>query len=61
MGRRRDDDEQVIGCVIYLMLIVLFMPVAGIYLLSKPSPDAKVGGWILLIIGAVLWAWIALS
>ena len=62
MRRRRSrDDEQVIGCLIYFMLIVFFMPFVGVYLLCKPDPNAKLGGGVLLAIGLILWLWIALT
>ena len=62
MRRRRSrDDEQAIGCLIYFMLIVFFMPFVGVYLLCKPDPNAKLGGGVLLAIGLILWLWIALT
>ena len=42
--RRRSDEDAALGCLVYMLLIIFLMPVAGIYFLCKPSPNAKVGG-----------------
>ena len=60
-GRNSKDDDAAIGCVVYLLLIVFLMPLAGIYFLSKPNPNAKLGGAVLLVVGLVLWIAIAIN
>lgn len=61
--RRRSSrgDEQALGCVVHFLLIVFLMPIVGVYLLCKPSSDAKLGGAVLLVIGLLLWMWLALA
>ena len=59
--RRRSDEDAALGCLVYTLLIILLMPIAGIYFLCKPSPNAKVGGAFLLIGGLMLWAFIAFN
>ena len=54
-GRKRSDDDAAIGCVIYLILIVFFMPIVGFALVCGKNPDKKALGWVLLIIGIILW------
>ena len=59
--RRRSDEDAALGCLVYTLLIIFLMPIAGIYLLCKPSPNAKIGGAVLLILGLFLWAFIAFN
>ena len=59
--RRRSDEDVALGCLVYMLLIIFLMPVAGIYFLCKPSPNAKVGGAALLIVGLFLWGFIAFN
>ena len=39
--RRRSDEDATLGCLVYMLLIIFLMPIAGIYFLCKPSPNAK--------------------
>lgn len=59
--RRRSDEDAALGCMVYTLLIIFLMPIAGIYFLCKPSPDAKIGGAVLLIVGLLLWAFIVVN
>ena len=59
--RRRSDEDAILGCLVYLLLIIFLMPIAGVYFLCKPDPNAKVGGALLLILGLILWAFIAFN
>ena len=60
--RRRSDEDAALGCLVYTPLLIIFlMPIAGIYFLCKPSPNAKIGGAVLLIVGLFLWAFIAFN
>ena len=59
--RRRSDEDVALGCMVYTLLIIFLMPIAGIYFLCKPSPDAKIGGAVLLIVGLLLWAFIVVN
>ena len=60
-GRGSRGDDQALGCIVYFMLIVFLMPIVGIYLLCKPDPNAKLGGGVLLVVGLLLWLWIAVT
>ena len=42
--RRRSDEDAILGCLVYLLLIIFLMPIAGVYFLCKLDPNAKVGG-----------------
>lgn len=56
MGRRRrSDDDAALGCVVYAILGMIFMPIAGLYLLGTKDPEKRTLGLILLIVGIILW------
>lgn len=57
--RKRRGNEETLGCVIQILLIIFLMPIVGVVLLCKPSVEAKIGGATLLVIGLLLWVWIA--
>ena len=59
--RRRSDEDAALGCMVYTLLIIFLMPIAGIYFLCKPSPNANIGGAALVIVGLFLWAFIAFN
>ena len=59
--RQRRDEDAALSCLVYILLIIFLMPIAGIYLLCKPSPNAKIGGAVLLIVGLFLWWFIAFN
>ena len=39
-----------------LVVIVMLMPVAGVYLLALARPAGKLLGVVLLVVGVILWA-----
>ena len=58
MGRRksrRKSDEEAITFLICAFLAFLFMPIAGLVLLCRPSIGAKLLGVLLLVVGISLW------
>ena len=59
--RRRSDEDAALGCLVYTLMIIFLMPIVGIYFLCKPSPNSKIGGAVLLILGLFLWAFIAFN
>ena len=59
--RRRSDEDAALGCMVYTLLIIFLMPIAGIYFICKPGPNAKVGGAVLLFLGLFLWSFIAFN
>ena len=52
---RRKDDDAALGCVVYLLLIIFFMPIVGLVLVCSKDSQKKPLGWVLLIVGLVLW------
>ena len=53
-GRRRDDDTAM-GCVVYAILGLILMPLVGLFWVCSKDPEKKTWGWILLILGIILW------
>ena len=52
--RRRGNDDA-LSLVVWLLLIVFLMPIAGLYFLLRQDPSKRGLGGVLLIIGIVLW------
>ena len=52
--RRRGNDDA-LALVVWLLLIVFLMPIVGLYFLLRQDPSKRGLGWVLLIIGIVLW------
>ncbi len=44
------------GLITILAVIVMLMPVAGVYLLALAGPGGKLLGVPLLVVGIILWA-----
>lgn len=53
--RHRKNDDAALGCVVYALLIVFFMPIVGLVLVCSKDPQKKPLGWVLLIVGLILW------
>ena len=64
-GNRRgnDIDHGSMGCLVFFLIGIVAMPIVGIYLITKKGGDdgTKVLGWILLIVGLILWAYLGTS
>ncbi len=58
-GRSGDDDPG--NCLIMIILALVLMPLAGLYLIIRRDGDegTKVVGWVLLVVGAIIWIYIA--
>jgi len=54
MARRRDDDAAM-GCVVYAVLGLILMPVIGLLWVCSKDSEKKTWGWILLVLGVILW------
>ena len=54
-GRRHSNDDAAMGCIVYLLLVLFFMPIVGLYLVCGKDPEKKTLGWVLLILGVILW------
>ena len=62
MSRRRSNaDGDVIGCLAYVLLIIFLMPIVGLVLVCGKNPDRKPLGWVLLVVGTILWIWLAVA
>lgn len=55
MGNRKNQDDGLIGCIAAVLLGILFMPFVGAYFIASKNPERKALGWILLVVGCVLW------
>ena len=64
-GNRRgnDIDPGTMGCLVFFLIGIVAMPIVGIYLITKKDGDegTKVAGWILLVVGLILWAYLGTS
>lgn len=59
-GRRKSEDST-LNAVVMIMLFVFLMPIAGIMLIGKENNGLKVLGWILLVLGIIIWIKIAIG
>ena len=57
--RRRFDDDTAMGCIVYALLAIFFMPIVGLVLVCGNYPEKKTLGWVLLVVGIILWIIIA--
>ena len=53
--KRRTGQEEMVGFVVWLILAVVLMPVAGLYLMSCEDAKARPWGSLLFVLGAALW------
>lgn len=53
--RRKNQQEQTISLVLWVILLIVLMPVAGLYLMSSEDAKAKPWGGVLFALGALLW------
>ncbi len=54
---RRNNNDDMIGCLAQVLLIVFLMPVVGLYFALKKDtdPESQSLGWILFFVGIVIW------
>lgn len=57
--RRRSDDDAAMGCIVYAILAIFFMPIVGLVLVCGKDPEKKALGWVLLVVGIILWIIVA--
>ena len=56
---KRRESDNALSWVVWILLIIGAMPIAGLYFLLRKDPSMRWLGWILLIAGIVLWVAIA--
>ena len=57
MSRRRRGlgTDDVVSLVVGLMIAMIAMPITGLFFLLRKNPSKRWLGWILLILGVILW------
>ena len=55
MGRYRKPSDSGITAIAVVLLAIFAMPIFGIYLLGQNNETDKTWGWILTVLGFVLW------
>ena len=55
MSNKRKDDDVAMGCVVYAIIGMLLMPIVGLFLVCSKDSEKKIIGWILLVVGTILW------
>ena len=60
MGRKRSNDDGIMGCLVYVLIAIFFMPIVGLFMLWGKDPEKKSLGLVLLITGILLWIILAL-
>lgn len=48
-----------LGCLPLVILSIVAMPLVGLYFICSDYTDMKIPGWIMLIVGIILWIWAA--
>lgn len=59
--RKNKDNEQALGCCIWMILLIILAPFVGIYLIGKNSPTLKVLGVMLTVISGSFWIWFLIT
>ena len=52
-GHSKDDGST--GCLAFALLVLFVMPVVGLIIVCRKDPEKKTLGWILLVVGTILW------
>ena len=52
-GHSKDDGST--GCLAFALLVLFVMPVVGLMMVCSKDPEKKTLGWILLVVGTILW------
>ncbi len=55
MRRRRSSRNDGLGCIVTVLVWILFMPIVGLVFVCGKDPDRKALGWAMLVIGIILW------
>lgn len=54
-GNNRNNDAGV-GCIMWMLLAIIAMPILGIYFIATGDESQKILGWALLIVGLIIFA-----
>lgn len=54
-GRGSSNDAEIPGCIIFLLVVILLMPIVGGFLIFSNNEDDRAIGWVLLIVGIIIW------
>ena len=52
-GHSKDDGST--GRLAFALLVLFVMPVVGLIMVCSKDPETKTLGWILLVVGTILW------
>ena len=52
---KKDDNELFQGCLLYGILAMFIGPILGLMFIGSDNQDRKILGWILLVVGIILW------
>ena len=62
MARRpKGSNSDGVGCLVFALLVIFLMPIVGLFMVCGKDPEKKGLGWVLLIVGTILWIWLACS
>lgn len=53
--RRGRGNDDAVSLIAWLLVIIVAMPFTGLYFLLRKDPSKRWLGWVLLIIGIILW------
>ena len=61
-GNRHSSGNTGGGCLVGLIIAIAALPILGLYLAAKKnaSPETRVIGWILFVVGIVIWVYLEL-
>ena len=61
MRKGRSKDDGATGCLAFALLALFLMPVVGFIMVCSKDPEKKTLGWILLVVGTILWIMIGVG
>lgn len=60
MARRpKSANSDGVGCLAFALLVIFLMPFVGLFMVCGKDLEKKGLGWVLLIVGTILWIWLA--
>ncbi len=55
--RGNNSNDTGVGCIVAAILGIIAMPIVGLVMALDNDPEKKALGWILTVVGTVLWIW----